>query len=317
MSAATHVFILDSQEGKRLSDALHAANYQFRPLQHAQFQARGEGVVVSLYKSGKLVVQGRDADAWNMRYLAGKSPKSSKGRSANASDKSGKEKPSAAANHSWPDAADSIGSDEAGKGDTFGPLVVAAVAVAADQVEELRSTRIADSKTMDDTRIRILAPWVREHCDFELHCLMPAVYNQAWRDAGSNVNTLMTDLHQQSQRTLHERTGFRTAVVDRFSPSSPVSKRLATVAPKMEVTEAPRAEAHLAVAAASVVAREAFLKGMDALSQEWGLDIPRGSGAPVPRALGRFLQIHGAGPLGQVAKLHFKNVQDYLARNGY
>lgn len=316
MSAATHVFVLNAQEGKRLSDALHAASYEFRTLQHAQFQARGEGVVVSLYKSGKLVVQGKDADAWNLRYLDGKAPKSSKGGSASKEEGSAKASAEKASN-GWPSAADSIGSDEAGKGDTFGPLVVAAVAVSAEQEEELRSTRIADSKSMDDTRIRIVAPWVREHCAFELHCLMPGTYNQAWQDAGRNVNTLMTELHMQSHKALHERTGYRIGVVDRFSPSSPVKKRLATVAPEMKITEAPRAEAHLAVAAASVVAREAFLKGMDALSQEWGLDIPRGSGAPVPRALGRFLQIHGAGPLGQVAKLHFKNVQDYLARNGY
>lgn len=314
MSAATHVFKLDAKEGKRLSDALHAANYEFRPLQHAQFQARGEGVVVSLYRSGKLVVQGRDADAWKMRYLDGKTPvpaKEKKAKDGPASDEgAGK------ASNGWPSAADSIGSDEAGKGDTFGPLVVAAVAVAEDQVEELRSTRISDSKTMDDARIRILAPWVREHCAYEVRCLMPAEYNQAWADAGRNVNTLMTRLHFECQSALIERTGFRTAVVDRFSPSCPVSKRLQAVAPDVQVTEAPRAEAHLAVAAASVIAREAFLKGMANLSDQWGMDIPRGSGAPVPPALRRFLQIHGAGPFGEVTKLHFKNVQDFLARNG-
>lgn len=313
MSAVTFVFTLNPKEGQSLSDALHDAHYEFRTLQHARFQARGEGVVVSLYKSGKLVVQGKDAEAWHARYLGDKRPKSRKGGEG-ANDAKDSSASKEAHGSGWPSAADSIGSDEAGKGDTFGPLVVAAVAVAADQVEELRSTRITDSKAMDDTRIRILAPWVREHCAFEVRCLMPSEYNPAWVEAGRNVNTLMTELHLQCQRSLHERTGFRIGVVDRFSPSSPVSRRLKVVAPDMEITEAPRAEAHLAVAAASVVAREAFLKGMATLSEQWGLDIPRGSGAPVPPALGRFLQIHGAGPLGEVAKLHFKNVQEYLAR---
>ncbi|MDA0667323.1 MAG: ribonuclease HIII [Planctomycetota bacterium] len=299
----TNVFVLNPQEGRQLSDALHNASYEFRNLQHAVFQARGEGVVVSLYKSGKLVVQGKGAEAWHTQYLGAKEAAPSK--KASAAQSSGGFPPSAA----------SIGSDEAGKGDTFGPLVVAAVAIAEDKAELLQSSKVADSKTIDDQRIRILGPWIRENFDFEVRCLMPAEYNQEWQTAGSNVNTLLTQLHFDCLHALQSKSGFSNIVVDRFAPSCPVSKRLHAINPNLNVVEVPRAEAHLAVAAASVLAREQFLIGIEELSSAWAMTIPRGSGSPVPPALREFLQMHSAGELSQVAKVHFKNVQSFLAKN--
>ncbi|PCJ54550.1 MAG: ribonuclease HIII [Planctomycetota bacterium] len=300
----TDVFVLSSQEGNQLSDALQSAGYEFRNLQHAVFQARGEGVVVSLYKSGKLVVQGKGAEAWHTQYLGAKETAPSKKQTSASREPSG-----------FPPAANSIGSDEAGKGDTFGPLVVAAVAIAKDKVELLQSSKVADSKTIDDHRIRILGPWIRENFDFEIRCLMPLKYNQEWQSAGSNVNTLLTQLHSDCLGVLHERSGYQSMVVDRFSPSCPVSKQIHAVAPTVSVVEVPRAEAHLAVAAASVLAREQFLIGMEELSAEWAMDIPRGSGSPVPPAMREFLQLHGVEEMRRVAKVHFKNVQSFLAQN--
>jgi len=300
----TDVFVLSSQEGNQLSDALHNAGYEFRNLQHAVFQARGEGVVVSLYKSGKLVVQGKGTVAWHTQYLGAKETAPSKKKTSTPKDSVG-----------FPPAANSIGSDEAGKGDTFGPLVVAAVAIPEDKAELLQSSKVADSKTIDDQRIRILGPWIRENYDFEIRCLMPLEYNQEWQNAGSNVNTLLTQLHFDCLRALHRRSGFLSMVVDRFSPSCPVSKRIQAAAPAVNVVEVPRAEAHLAVAAASVLAREQFLIGMEELSSAWAMDIPRGSGSPVPPAMRKFLELHGANKMRQVAKVHFKNVQNFLAQN--
>jgi len=299
----TNVFVLSPQEGQILSDALHRAGYEFRNLQHAVCQARGEGVVVSLYKSGKLVVQGKGAEAWHTQYMGTKEIAPSK-----------KASPDLAASK-FPPVARSMGSDEAGKGDTFGPLVVAAVAVSEEQAELLQSSKVADSKVLDDTRIRILGPWIRENFDFEIRCLMPADYNQAWKDAGSNVNALLTQLHFDCLRELASRSGYSNMVVDRFSPSCPVGKRLRAVQPELEVVEVPRAEAHLAVAAASVLAREKFLMAMEELSTAWAMTIPRGSGSPVPPALRKFFQMHGAQQMHQVVKLHFKNVQTFLAQN--
>lgn len=299
----TNVFVLSPQEGRLLSDALHHAGYEFRNLQHAVFQARGEGVVVSLYKSGKLVVQGKGMEAWHTQYMGAKETAPSK-----------KVKPTESS-VGFPSAGASIGSDEAGKGDTFGPLVVAAVAISEENAELIQSSKVADSKTIDDQRIRILGPWIRENFDIEMRCLMPLEYNEEWQRSGSNVNTLLTELHADCLIALQSRCGFQNIVVDRFSPSCPVSKRMHAASSDLNVVEVPRAEAHLAVAAASVLAREQFLLGMEELSAAWAMTIPRGSGAPVPPALRKFLQMHGAGEMRKVAKVHFKNVQTFLAQN--
>lgn len=295
---ATRVFELDERAGKLLGDALQRAGFRFSPLQHARFQARGEGVVVSLYASGKLVVQGKDAEAFRARFLAGAKERGAAGAEGDGG---------------LPPPAGSMGSDEAGKGDTFGPLAVAAVALDAAAVEEVRAAGVADSKTLTDARVKLLAARFADRLPHELRLLDPPAYHAAWTKAGRNVNKLLTALHADCLAALRARTGAKVAVVDRFAADSPVGKALAKSAPGLRVVEVPRAERHLATAAASVLARAAFLEGLAALEREWAVDLPLGSGAPVPPALREWEKIHGKATLGRVAKLHFKNVQAFLS----
>ena len=300
MSSSTHVFKLSPGAVQKLRAQLNEAGFEFRSLQHAVFQARGEGVVASMYRSGKLVVQGSGAEAWHTRYL---------GAQETLAPREAKKKE----DQSMPEVADSLGSDEAGKGDTFGALVVCAVAVPAGSAEMLLASRVADSKSLNDDLIRTLAPWLKENFPFALRVLPPTDYNQRWIKAGSNVNKLLTELHTECLHELHQKCGFQMAVVDRFSPSSPVSTRLRAMIPGLTVHEVPRAESHAAVAAASVIARDAFIGNMVELSEKWAMDLPLGSGSPVPPAMRRFVQLHSPGEMRQVAKIHFKNVQVFLA----
>lgn len=295
-ASATLVFELDPRGAKLLGDALTAAGFRFGPLAHAHWQARGEGVVASLYKSGKLVVQGRDAGAFSARFLQHAAPRGA--GAAEAGD--------------LPPAANSLGSDEAGKGDTFGPLCVVAVAVDAAAADELARAGVADSKTLSDARVLALAEHFRARLPHEERILPPPLYNAAWAAAGRNVNKLLARLHVECLTALHERTGFSVAVVDRFAAESPVRAALAKCAPRLRVTEVPRAERHLATAAASVLARAAFVEGVAQLEERAATDLPLGSGAPVGPALRRYVEIHGRDALGAVAKLHFKNVQSFL-----
>jgi ribonuclease HIII len=299
MGNSTQVFQLTPADAQALRDRLNRGDYEFRRLQHALFQARGEGVVVSMYRSGKLVVQGAGAEAWHTRYLGGQAAL----------------EPRTSRDAKMPEVADSYGSDEAGKGDTFGALVVCAVAVPEAAVEELMASRVADSKSLDDRLVHILAPWLRERLPFALRVLPPPEYNRRWMEAGSNVNKLLTILHVDCLRELHGQCGFRTAVVDRFSPSAPVSVRMRSLQPEVKVHEVPRAEKHAAVAAASVIARAAFLDDMRRLSERWALDLPLGSGTPVLPAMRRFVALHSADEMREVAKVHFKNVQKFLTGN--
>ena len=67
--ADTYVARLDKEAGRRLQDDLGRENYAFRPQDHAWWSARGPDTVVTWYRSGKLVVQGRGAEAFVTRHL--------------------------------------------------------------------------------------------------------------------------------------------------------------------------------------------------------------------------------------------------------
>jgi len=292
----TRVGVLDENAGADLAERLTRAGYRLRPAPYARFLAQGEGVTATLYKSGKLVLQGQGLDLWEARFLGGK------GLAASGAAGKGDEP--------IPDAqTPALGSDEAGKGDTFGPLVVAGFALGPGMLETVRGWRITDSKQMMDAVVRVAAANLREAfpASFEERVLEPAEYNRRHAEAGSNVNVLLAALHAEVLAALWKRSGIAVAVVDRFARSKPLTKHFEGKG--LKVFEVPRAERHAAVAAASVLARDRFLESMHALEEVWAVDLPLGSGAPVERALRRFLQIHGPGKLGEAAKLHFKNVR--------
>ncbi len=295
----TRVGLLDARAGAALAQRLERAGYRLRPAPHARFQARGEGVTVTLYNSGKLVLQGQGLSMWEERFLG------AEGLSAAGAGKPGDEPVPG------PDEP-ALGSDEAGKGDTFGPLVVAGFSLQPGMLEALRRLRITDSKQMTDVLVRSAAASLREVFPdaFEERVLEPARYNARREAAESNVNVLLAELHAEVLTVLWKRSGIGMAVVDRFARGRPLTRHFAGKG--LQVVEVPRAERHPAVAAASVLARDRFLESMHKLEEDWAVDLPLGSGAPVERALKRFLQIHPPEKLGQVAKLHFKNVRRHL-----
>lgn len=302
MKQETRVYSITEAQGKELSHLLTHAGWEFRSLQHATFQAKGDGFVVSCYRSGKLVVQGKQADFFEETYLsrqvAARRKKKLASEITEGREEREKEIPRG----------NSLGSDEAGKGDTFGGLVVCAVAVAENQWESLQAAGIDDSKTLTDKRMQVLAPWLMEAVDHEIICLTPSQYNEGHLKNGKNVNKLLTQLHTEVLQKLSERTSYRIAIVDRFGSNLPVTKEVSFRKLPLSIYEVPRAEAYIPVAAASILARISFVDSMKALEETWGIDIPLGSGAPVPPALRRFLQIHGKEKLPEVAKVHFQNL---------
>jgi ribonuclease HIII len=298
----TWVYKLNKSEAADLRSRLNEGDFQFRKLSHAQFQARADGLTASMYNSGKLVVQGKNSEAWCVQYLGARLLVTSD----DASDKS--DKPS----KEWPAEVNAIGSDEAGKGDSFGGLVVSAVGLTSETLALVKETTICDSKQMKDDVILQLAPWLKERVAYKTINLFPADYNEEWRKHDLNVNNLLTALHVECIQNVAAKGQFENAVVDRFSPRLPVTKILATTLPSIIVTEKPRAEEFLAVACASVLARAAFLDQIAQLSDELALDIPLGSGGPVPPALRKYREIHGNDKWQQAVKIHFKNVQTFI-----
>ena len=225
-----------------------------------------------------------------------------------------------------------IGTDEAGKGDYFGPLVVAAVYVDADCREAFSDLGIADGKTLSNRRVRDLAELMR--CHYERNVVvvkrMPAEYNSLYnefRKRGQNLNHLLASLHAEAMHTLATRVGAKHVLVDRFSKDDLITQQLRQrveeadrlqrrtslplqgglsrgVPLGMEIRQIPKAERDIAVAAASVIARDAFLNAMDTLSEQYEICLPRGA-YQVVEAGREFIRLHGNNALRQVAKLHF------------
>ena len=200
-----------------------------------------------------------------------------------------------------------IGTDEAGKGDYFGPLVVAGVYVNADCQDEFMSKEITDGKKISNPRVRKLADWMWKH--YERHIAvsqkMPEDYNsfyEALKEHGQNLNTMLAKLHVKVIQTLANRVEAKNALVDKFASNDVITPQLTQQ--DIRIKQETKAERDIAVAAASVIARDAFLRGIEALSQKYELLLPRGS-YQVTEAGKEFIKLHGTEALRNVAKLHF------------
>lgn len=214
-----------------------------------------------------------------------------------------------------------IGTDEAGKGDYFGPLVVAAFYVDPACREELAALGIVDGKTLSNQRVRKLATSLHEQYENRIVVVerMPAAYNQLYaefRERGQNLNHLLASLHAEAMDTLATRVGATQVLVDKFAKSDILTPALRLrkqaesadqgggAALEIQVQQVTKAERDIAVAAASIVARDAFLTAMDSLSETYRIRLPRGAYRVVDAGKA-FVKQHGGDRLGEVAKLHF------------
>jgi ribonuclease HIII len=268
---------------------------EWRPVPHARFSVKALGTVVTCYTSGKLVVQGRDLDTFAARFFDDFTPVAGKAQVDGG-------------DPDLPFDVVTIGSDEAGKGDYFGPLVVAAVRAGPDDAAWLAEIGVADSKVLADDKARRLAGQIEARLDHQIVRLDPPAYN-ARHAAVRNVNIVLGALHAEAIAALLGRhADVRLALVDRFGDERHVADPLRARVPVLpRIVQVPRAERHPAVAAASVLARAAFLDGLQDCSEACGTDLHKGAGEPTDVAARRVFAIGGRALLETVAKMHFKN----------
>jgi len=265
---------LTPDEIEALRTRLEERGFEFRSLQHAHFQARAPGIIVSAYRSGKVVVQGANAGEL---FPAPPAPKL---------------------------LGPVCGSDESGKGDYFGPLVVAAVVARPGQEEELRLAGVRDSKEMSDGSILRAAVAVRRF-PHAIRILMPVEYN-ARHDAEKNVALFLATLHAEAIAGALRKAPAARVVIDQFTFASRLEEALHRQGVRLPVEIRPRAEDNPAVAAASVLARAEFLLGLKELGNEHGVELPKGAGPPVEAVARRIFSEGGRGALAAVSKIHFK-----------
>ncbi len=205
-----------------------------------------------------------------------------------------------------------IGIDESGKGDYFGPLVIAGAYVDEKHEEELRALGVRDSKTLSDPRAQTLAEQIRTCCPYSLVVIGPARYNTLHASL-HNLNRLLAWGHARAIENLLSRLDCPHVIADQFGDARYLQNALMSKGRTVRLTQRPRAEADLAVAAASILARAEFLRRLQELSTRHGLALPKGAGPAVITAGTTLVRRHGEEILSQVVKVHFRTTSAVLA----
>ena len=288
----------------QLQADLTQRGYNFRAVPYAHFGAehRGNKVSLALYQSGKLVIQGKGTTEFIQFYLEPVLLGEVKFGYEDVLDPSRLQP--------------RIGVDESGKGDFFGPLVVAGVFVNESAIPELQELGVKDSKAISsDKRIFEIAKGIRatKGCLWSVVPIGPVAYNRLHAKR-RNVNDLLGWGHARVIENLLARVpDCRKAIADQFGNKRIIERALMERGQKIELVQRHKAESDIAVAAASIIARDEFVRRLVVLGREVGVTLPKGASAAVIAAGKEIVAQHGREALANVAKLHFRTTQQVVA----
>lgn len=291
------VATLDKKQGAKLLKDLQSQDFEITQPQYTVFSARKPNLSCIFYESGKLVVQGKECAHFVEFYLEPEIIK-----------EFGFTNPIVGLNRE-----SRIGIDESGKGDFFGPLCVAGVFVTPDQVARLQSLGVKDSKKLSDPVIRKVAAKIRDTCLYHIVKINPPKYNEIYASF-KNLNSLLAWGHATTIEKLVDKSGCKNVIVDQFADERVVLKALKRKEIKLNLTQRHRAEEDIAVAAASILARDAFIEALDKMGKEIGIVIPKGASAQVISAGRRIISQFGMEILMGLCKHHFKTLDAILGK---
>lgn len=255
---------------------------------YAKWQLKCENCIITCYESGKTLFQGKDAEVYASPFMSTK-PQTKKTDTL-----------------TLPQA----GSDEVGTGDYFGPVCVCACVVDQTSWPKLERLGIRDSKQLRDSDIRTIAPEIMKAVPYSLLILDNPTYNRVHET--DNMNQIKARLHNKAYLNLNEKCGLpELIVVDQFTPEKSyyryLSKEPAVVDHIHFETKAENS--YPAVAAASIIARYAFLRKWDEMEKTYDMTFHKGGGKDADLSARQFVMKYGSDQLGKVAKLHFKNTE--------
>lgn len=273
----------------------------------AVFSAKANGCTITAYKSGKVLFQGGSAELEAAKWgTVSPTVKKEKGPSLSKTP-AGYQPPPNIANLSI------IGSDEVGTGDFFGPITVVAAYVKKEQIQLLQELGVKDSKNLKDPQICAIAKDLIQTIPYSLLILHNEKYNEL-QQQGFSQGKMKALLHNQAINNLLSKLAPEKPdglLIDQFAEPAIYFKHLyGKQVYKENVYFSTKAEGvHLAVAAASIIARYSFIKEFDKLSEKAGVVIPKGAGAQVDIAAAKMIQKKGSEFLASITKKHFANTE--------
>jgi ribonuclease HIII len=270
-------------------------------------------VPIDLFTTGKALIQGKPAELqtqlkawWNTR-----NNNSTANEALPITQSSSVETPATPPEESYAGRA-RIGLDESGKGDYFGPLVIAGVYVDVNTEDKLIALGVRDSKQLFDNRILALGEHIKALCPYMVVPIEPTRYNELYAKV-KNLNRLLAWGHAWTLENLLEKVSCELAIVDKFGDDSYVRAALQEKGRHITVIQQTHAEADIAVAAASILARARFVQYMEQLSRRVGKRLPKGASDPSIVSTGHELVAeYGKDILNEIAKVHFKTTEAIL-----
>ena len=291
---------LTDEQASALDAALRARRWKPREVPYARFAFESDEVNVVFYESGKLVVQGKGTREFIEFVLEPEILKEVKLGYETVLN---------------PDLLlPRIGVDESGKGDFFGPLCIAGVYVNEAIIKSWQGKNIRDSKNISsDKKIAELADVIR-HTPGCLTSVVP-IGNEAYNRLYAKMKSVNTILAWGHARVIENLMGQKhrmtpppvRAISDQFAASKTViEKALMMAGRQIELVQRHRAEEDLAVAAASILARDGFVKGLAKLEKQFNVELPKGASTAVDEAAKKFVTEQGPDNLAKIAKMHFR-----------
>ena len=302
----SHTHALSNEQAAKLRALLETLGFEFSPNPYTIFFAQKNKLTVAVYEKGpKVLVQGRGVEEFVQFELEPK---------ILGEAKLGYEEvysPEMFEPH--------FGVDESGKGDFFGPLVISGVYVDRGIARKLLDAGVVDSKRItSDNRIRALAVTIRKTSQglTETVLIGPAKYNELYEKFG-NLNKLLGWGHARViENLLAKKPGCQRSLSDQFADARVIEQSLLRHGRKITIEQRPRAESDIAVAAASIIAREGFINWLERKGKELGLRLERGVSASVKDGARKLVETNGADVLREVAKVHFRTAHE-IAPNDY
>lgn len=287
---------IDTQLAPKLRADLEEQGFEFTKPPYTIFSAKKKGVSCTLYESGSLTVQGKEMQEFLEFYLEPQILKEFRFSHPMAHQ----------------NVTPHIGMDEAGKGDFFGPLCVAAVYADEAGIHQMHAMGVKDSKSLSDDTILKIAQKIRASFPYTVIRLFPLKYNELYRKF-KNLNRLLGWAHVAALGDLSQKTQCQIATIDQFAKEYVMESALKQKKLAVTLTQRVRGEEDLVVAAASILARASFVEGMQKLSEEIGFELPKGASRTVVKAAQKLVAKEGPDILEKVAKTHFKTTQEVLS----
>lgn len=266
------------------------------------FQAQEEDTVITLYESGKCMFQGTSADVdaamWGVAL-------------ENTKEKQEENKKKDAKYYNC----NSVGSDEVGTGDYFGPIIVTAAYVTKEDIPFLESLGVTDSKKIDDSKILKIAPEIAKKIKYRSVILNNKEYNNRYTK-DINMNKIKSIMHNKAlyQLIQEEKPKYDYIIIDEFAREQRYYEYLNGI-PNIQrgITFMTKAEEkNLAVACGSIISRYLFIKEFDKICDEIHIPLPKGAGKDVDTIGEEVVEKYGKEKLNDIAKVNFKNTDRIL-----